>query len=79
MHGITAYAAHIFRLRHMGVPKIRATSRAFCNKEPKNVSNSLTVFNGRGGRVYPTVEIEKCVPNCWGDMEVDVPVFPNVV
>jgi hypothetical protein len=63
----------------MAVPKIRASRRAYCNRVPKNVSNSLTVFNGRGGRVYPTVENDKFVPNCWGDMEVDVPVFPNVV
>jgi hypothetical protein len=48
----------------MGVPKIRASSRAFCNKEPKNVSNSLTVFNGSGGRVYPTVEMVEYVPYC---------------
>ncbi len=62
MHSIPAYAANIFRVRHMGVPKIRANWRAYCNKEPKNV----TVFNGRGGRFYPTVEIEKCAPTVGG-------------
>ncbi len=42
----------------MGVPKIRASWRAYCDREAKNVCNSLTVFNARGGRVYPSVKIE---------------------